>query len=87
VNYGYVIFAEYYHDYEDCDESGCRKRIIEAMVGLLKASSDKQKAIAFLNYAWKATETNEKCFSSAVWPNWREACKDMLDVAIKLSEN
>ena len=87
VNYGYVLFAEFLHDYNDCDDSACRKRIIEVMVGLLRASTDKQKAISFLNYAWKATEVNEKCFVSAVWPDWREACKDMLDVAIKLSEN
>lgn len=87
VSYGYVIVAEYLHDYKGWDASSCRQCIIEAMVALLKAATDKKKAIDFLNYAWKATETNESCFTSEVWPEWRESCKDMLDVAIKLSEN
>jgi hypothetical protein len=87
VNYGYVLVAEYLHDYKGWNASTCRQSIIEAMVALLKAATDKKKAIDFLNYAWKATETNEPCFTSEVWPDWREACKDMLDVAIKLSEN
>lgn len=86
VNYGYVMFAEFLHDYHGCDASACRKRIIECMVGLLMAASDKAKAREFLSYAWKATENNEKCFTSAVWPDWREACKDMLDAAVTLSE-
>lgn len=87
VDYGYVLLAEYFHDYNGSDPSACRERIINMMVALLKAASDKRKAIEFLNYAWTATETNEKCFTSAVWPDWRESCKDMLDVAVRLSEN
>jgi len=86
ANYGYVIVAEFLHDYKSLDASSVKKRIIEMMVDLLKASSNKPKAVEFLRYAWKATEANEPCFQSAIWPDWREACKDMLDIAIQLSE-
>ena len=86
VNYGYVIFAEFLHDYNGHDASACRKRVIECMAELIRAATDKKKAVEFLSYAWKATENNEKCFTSAVWPDWRESCKDMIEVATKLAE-
>jgi hypothetical protein len=81
ANYGYVIVAEWLHDFKGMDGSRCRRELIRIFSGFLRGSSDAGAAEEFLGSAWKAAEANEKLFVSAVWEDWRENCKDIIELS------
>lgn len=83
--YGFVIVGEYLKDYHGCDASECKKRMIEAMTDFILHAKKKENAKKFVSRAWDRTVAN-KAIESAVWTNWREACKDFVSVAIERAE-
>jgi hypothetical protein len=81
TNYGYVIFAEWLHDYHGMDGSKCKKKIIGILSEFLGKSKNVEAACRMLESATSSAEANEKLFQSAVWEDWRGNCADIVALA------
>jgi hypothetical protein len=81
ATYGYVIFAEWMHDYKGASPSACKTRIVDLFSRFIARSANKQAARGLLGKAPGATEKNEGLFQSSVWHDWQEACSDIIDLA------